>query len=180
MKTYNLIKRSNLKVIKWTQKKEIFLFPNRINSWNRDTPERNHVSGWTSSKVVLHFSRLNNNKMAYPVGEGECVFKDRLGNRAPNDVHLTVTQQLFLLPFTLQWKETEGGVLHPETSIFLSSLAHIDWQPLTSHFPPFDLYIQDVCFLGYMSGYVSLVELMSLDHIKTVLHWYKHNRFQIQ
>lgn len=81
------------------------------------------------------------------------------------------------LALPVQWKETQGGMSLPEISTFFSVLAHIDWQPLIPHFPPFGLYTQGDCFLGYMSGYVCLVELMSPDLIKTVLEWYKTQLF---
>lgn len=80
------------------------------------------------------------------------------------------------LPFMLQWKET-GRNATSKTSTFLSSSAHIHWQPLTSHVPPFGLYTHCDCFLGYLSGYICLVELMSLDPIKTVLGWHKTQSF---
>lgn len=100
----------------------------------------------------------------------ECFWK-QIGMLGYHDVHLTINQQSCSLPFLLQWK-----VLLSEIT-FLSSSAHIDWQPLISHFPPFGLYTQGDCFLGYMNGYVCLVELMSPDLIKTLLEWCKTQSF---
>lgn len=92
-------------------------------------------------------------------------------------MHLTITQQSFLLLSVLQWKATQGGVPLPKISIICSSLAHIDWLPFTSRFPPLGLFAQGDCFLGYLSKCVCLVELMRLDLQKTVLEWYKTQSF---
>lgn len=105
----------------------------------------------------------------------ECFYR-QIGKLGYHDVHLTITHQSFPLPFVLQWKETQGGLPLPEISTFFCSV-HLDWQPLTSRFPPFGLYTQGDCFGGYMSKYVCLVQLMSLDLIKTVLEWYKIQLF---
>lgn len=59
-----------MKIIRWTHKKWNLYISNRINSWSQEHPQREpvlvSVSRWATSRVMLHFSRRNNKKMADP------------------------------------------------------------------------------------------------------------------
>lgn len=76
--------------------------------------------------------------------------------------------------------EEDWGNNIPSWDLCIPPLFGTHWLTApTSHFPPFGLYTQYYYVLGYKTGYVCLVELMSIDPIKTVLEWYKPNHFQI-
>lgn len=164
-------------------KKGNLCITNRINSWHKGHTWKElilvHFLRWASSKVILHFSRLNNKKMACPKKK-KCVslkidWETELSWCAFNYYPAAISLALHT--------PTEGDRGRSITSrdLYISLLFGTHWltTPI-SHPPPFDAHIQDDCFLGYLSGYVSLVELVSLDPIKTVLQWYKHNPFEIQ